>query len=58
MKKVKTFFRDVKKEAKSVKWPTGKTLLKYSLISIVMIVFFAAYFFGLDAIFTFIRGLF
>lgn len=58
MKKVKSFFKGVNKEAKTVRWPDVKTLVKYSAITIVLIVFFGLFFYGLDAIFAFIRGLF
>ena len=58
MKKVKSFFKGVKKEAKKVKWPDGKTLVKYSCITVVMLVFFGLFFYGLDALFAFVRGLF
>ncbi len=58
MKKIKSFFKGVRKEAKVVRWPDGKTLVKYSCITIVMLIFFGLYFFGLDALFSLIRGLF
>ena len=58
MKKIKSFFKGVKKEAKTVKWTDGKTLVKYSCITVVMLVFFGLFFYGLDALFAFIRGLF
>ena len=47
MKKIKSFFKGVRKEAKVVRWPDGKTLVKYSCITIVMLVFFGLYFYGL-----------
>lgn len=57
MKKLKKFFNGVKKEGKVVRWPDGKTLVKYSCITIVMIMFFGLFFYGLDALFALIRGL-
>lgn len=57
MKKIKSFFKGIKKESKMVRWPDAKVLTKYSVISILMIVFFALYFYGLDAAFAFLRGL-
>lgn len=57
MRKVKNFFKGVKKEAKTVRWPNTKTLVKYSCITIVMIIFFGLFFFALDALFALIRGL-
>lgn len=58
MKKIKSFFKGVRKEAKAIRWPDGKSLLKYSCITIVMLVFFGLFFYGLDALFAFVRGLF
>jgi len=57
MKKIKGFFKGVKKETKAVRWPDGKSTFKYSLITVVMIVFFGLFFYGLDALFAFVRGL-
>ncbi len=56
MKKIKSFFKGIKKESKMVRWPDGKVLFKYSAISVIMIVFFGLYFYVLDALFAFLRG--
>jgi preprotein translocase SecE subunit len=58
VKKIKSFFKGIKKEAKAVRWSDGKTLLKYSCITILMLVFIGLFFYGLDALFAVIRGLF
>ena len=58
MKKIISFFKGVRKEGKSVRWPSGKDLFNYSCITVVMLVFFGLFFYGLDALFAFIRGLF
>lgn len=57
MKKIKSFFKGVRKEAKTVRWPDFKTLVKYSCITIVMLIFFGAFFYILDALFAWLRGL-
>lgn len=57
MKKIKSFFKGVKKETKSVRWPDGKMLVKYSLVTIVLLIFFGLFFYGFDALFAFLRGL-
>lgn len=57
MKKIKDFFKGVKSETKTIRWPKGKTMIKYSCIVIVMMLFFGLYFYGLDVIFTFLKGL-
>lgn len=56
MRKIKGFFHGVKKEASRIHWPKGSDLAKYSVICIVLIMFFGAFFFGLDAIFAFLKG--
>jgi preprotein translocase subunit SecE len=58
MKKIKSFFKGVRKEAKAVRWSSGKSLLKYSCITILMLVFVGLFFYGLDALFALVRGLF
>lgn len=58
MKKIKTFFKGVKKEAKAVRWSDGKTLFKYSFITLLMLIFVGLFFYGLDALFAALRGLF
>ena len=58
MKKIKSFFRGVKKEAKVVRWPDMKSLVKYSCITIVMLIFFGLFFYGLDALFAVLRRMF
>ena len=57
MKKIKSFFKGVKKEIKTVRWPDGKGLFKYSVVTIIMLVFFGLFFYLLDAIFALVRGL-
>ncbi|MEG2457665.1 MAG: preprotein translocase subunit SecE [Bacilli bacterium] len=56
MKKLKEFASGVKKEALRVHWPKGKDLIKYSTVCIALILFFALFFYGLDALFAFLRG--
>ena len=56
MKKIKGFLQGVKKEASRIHWISRKDLVKYSVICIVLIVFFGVYFFALDAFFAFLKG--
>ncbi len=49
-KNLKIFFDDVKKETKKVLWPTKKNLFKYSLITILFMVFICLFFVGTDLI--------
>ena len=55
MKAIKTFFKGVKSESKMVRWPSGKNMAKYSFV--ILMVFFGVYFYGLDLIFTFVKGI-
>lgn len=57
MKKIKTFFKGVKKETKAVRWPDKKSMVKNSVITVLMLVFFGLFFYGLDALFALLRGL-
>lgn len=57
MKKIKAFFKGVSKERKMVRWPKGKDLLKYSVMVLTLMVFFGLYFYLLDVLFTFLKGL-
>ena len=57
MKKIKIFFKDVKKEVSKVKWPTKKDMFKYSLTVILFIVFFALFFSAIDVVVALIKSL-
>ncbi len=57
MKKIKNFFKDVKKEVSKVKWPTKKDMFKYSLTVILFIVFFALFFSAIDVVVALIKSL-
>lgn len=57
MKKIKTFFKDVKKELNKVKWPSKKNMVKYSVVTVVFIIFFALFFTALDLIIAFVKTL-
>ena len=51
------FFKQVKKEMKKVSWPSKKNMVKFSVTTICFILLFSLFFFGLDSIFAFIKGL-
>ena len=48
--KVVTFFKEVKSEMSKVKWPSKKDMVKYSIATIIFIVFFAVFFYLIDLI--------
>lgn len=49
MKKLARFFVGVRKELKKVRWPKKKEMIKYSVSTICIIVFFMLFFTGIDA---------
>lgn len=57
MKKIMEFFKNVKKEMKKVKWPSKKDMVKYSLATIIFIIFFGLFFYSLELLFVFIKEL-
>lgn len=55
--KIKLFFKGVDKERKMVRWPSSKDMVKYSVMVLTLMVFFGLYFYLLDVLFTFLKGL-
>lgn len=56
-KKEKSYADEVKLELKKVKWPSRKEVCKYSIASVVFLIVFGLYFYGLDALFVWISSL-
>ena len=46
----KGFLKEVKSELDKVKWPSKKDMVKYSIATIVFIIFFALFFYLIDII--------
>lgn len=55
--KEKTYTQEVKAELKKVKWPSKKEITKYGIASVVFLIVFGLYFYGLDALFAWISSL-
>lgn len=53
----KSFYKEVKSELKKVKWPSKKEMIKYSISTLCFVVLFALYFFGIESLFAFVKGL-
>lgn len=53
----KGYIKEVKGEMKKVKWPTKKEMIKYTISTLVFVVAFALYFFGIESLFAFVKGL-
>jgi len=49
------FFKEVRSEVSKVKWPSKKDMVKYSLATIIFVVFFAVFFYGIDAILALLK---
>ena len=54
---MKNIFKNVKKEMKKIKWPTKKDMVKYSVATISIIVFFCLFFVASDLVIMGIKEL-
>ena len=52
------FCNGVKSEFKKVRWTSKKDMIKYSIATIVFIVFCSLFFYGIDTIFALVQSLF
>ncbi len=48
----------VKNEMKKVSWPNFKTMSKYILATLLFCIFFGLFFYAIDILFAFIKGMF
>lgn len=56
-KGISKYFKGVGTEIKRIKWTTTKDLIKYSIASVVFVLFFGLYFYGIDWIALLVRSL-
>lgn len=49
------FLKSVWHEMKKVTWPSKKHMLKYSIATIILIIFFSLYFLGIEAVFAWVK---
>ena len=56
-KGIKSYFKGVKKEIGRIRWTSGRDLLKYSIATIIFVVFFGLYFYLIDLVVAFLRSL-
>lgn len=52
---IKNWFKGVVSEFKKVRWPSKKEMIKYSIATIVFILFFALFFYIIEVIIYFIN---
>ncbi len=55
MKGIVKFLNGVKKEMERIRWPNRKSMIKYSIATIVLIIFFALFFYLIDIIVAYIK---
>lgn len=53
--KKKGFLGEVRSEMAKVKWPSKKDMIKYSIATIVFVVFFALFFYAIDLIIALLK---
>ena len=51
----KHFLGEVRSEMAKVKWPTKKDMIKYSIATIVFVVFFALFFYAIDMVIALLK---
>ena len=56
MKKIIDYFKGVKKEISRIKWTSRKDLLKYSISTIVFMLFFGVFFYAVDILVALLRS--
>lgn len=56
MEKVLDYFRGVKKEFSRIKWTSKKDLVKYSVSTIVFMLFFGVFFYLVDLLVAVLRS--
>lgn len=54
--KIVTFFKEVKKEVSKVKWPSKKEMFKYSVATIIFVLFFGVFFYVIDLIIALLKA--
>ena len=54
----KGFLHEVKVEMDKVKWPSKKDMVKYSIATIVFVIFFALFFYGIDFVLALLKEVF
>ena len=54
---IKNYFKGVKKEISRIRWTNGKDLVKYSVATVLFVLFFGVYFYAIDWIALVVRSL-
>ena len=51
------YYKPSIKEMKRITWPSKKEMVKYTITTVCFVVLFALFFFGIESLFAFIKGL-
>ena len=55
--KKESLFKQIQKEMKKVHFPSRKDMVKYSIATIIFVIFFAGYFYLIELVMAFIKSL-
>lgn len=55
--KIEKYFRGVFKELERIRWTNKKDLVKYSITTVIFVIFFGLYFYAIDWIALLVRSL-
>lgn len=56
-KTIRNWIKSVCKEVSKVKWPSKKEMIKYSVATIVFVVFFALFFYAIELVMALLKSL-
>jgi preprotein translocase subunit SecE len=56
-KSIINFFKGVKSEMSKVTWPNKKDMVKYTIASLVFIIFFALFFYGIEVLMAWLKSI-
>lgn len=56
-KRIGNWIKSVFKEVSKVKWPSRKEMIKYSVTTIVFVLFFALFFYAIELVMAFLKSL-
>lgn len=56
-KKICNYFKGVVKEVKRIRWTSGKDLMKYSIATVIFVLFLGIYFYAVDWVALLVRSM-
>lgn len=55
MEAIRNFFGGIKTEIQRIRWPKGKEMVKFTVATLVLLLFFSIFFYGIDFVIALIR---